>query len=255
MGISKKNPNPAGTSLLDHIAELRQCVMRSLLAMIAASIVALIFSKKIFHIMQIPMLRVLPEGNTFIATAPFESYVAYFKIALLTGFFTSTPVVFYFIWRFVAPALTKKEKKLIIPFSGLSALLFTGGALFGYFVVFPTGFYYVNLILEGTEIALMPKMSDYLKVATTLLLSFGICFELPLFIFLLGKLGLMDYTKIKRYRRYVIVGLFVLAAVLTPGPDVISQCLLAIPLWGLYELGGLSLIVIKKRKKEKEDDF
>ncbi|MDO8518764.1 MAG: twin-arginine translocase subunit TatC, partial [Deltaproteobacteria bacterium] len=126
-----------------------------------------------------------------------------------------------------------------------SALLFTGGALFGYFVVFPAGFYYMNIVLEGTSIKLLPAMGNYFGMAATLLLAFGVTFELPLFIFILGKLGVIKYQHIKKNRRYVIVFLFVLAALLTPGPDVLSQCLMAVPLWILYELGGLTLLMIK----------
>lgn len=241
--------SPPSMTLLDHLSELRKRVLRSILALGLVSIIGLVFSKDIYHLLQIPMIKTLPEGNSFIATTPFESYFTYFKIALLAGLFGASPVVFYQLWRFVAPALNKKEKRLLIPFSLISALLFTGGALFGYFIVFPTGFYYVNLVMEGTAIQLMPKMSDYLGFAMTLLLAFGVTFELPLVIFILGQLGVIEYKQIKQFRRYVIVCLFILAAVLTPGPDVLSQCLLALPLWVLYEVGGLSLLLSKKKER------
>ncbi len=221
-------------SLADHLVELRYRLIRSVASLIIGSIIGLVYCKEIFNILKEPLMRALPTGSFFIATNPFESYTAYFKIAFLTGLFLASPVIFYHFWQFIKPALEEKEKKYLLPFSLVSALLFIGGALFGYFVVFPAGFYYVNLILEGTGIKLLPRMSDYLVVATTLLLAFGVCFELPLIIFLLGKLGLIDYAFIKKNRRYVVILLFVLAAVLTPGPDVLSQCLLDIPLCVLY---------------------
>jgi len=240
-------------SFLSHLSELRKRIIRSLLAIAVFSVVGLIFCKYLYSLLQEPMLNALPEGSFFIATAPFESYKVYFKISLLAGLFGATPVIFYQFWSFVAPGLKKKEKKYVLPFAFISALLFTGGALFGYFVVFPTGFHYVNLILQGTAIHLMPSMKDYLNVAITLLLAFGVTFELPLVIMLAGKMGLIDYSFIKKNRRYVIVALFVLAAILTPGPDVLSQSLMALPLWVLYELGGLTLLLMRKKPADLED--
>lgn len=237
--------SPLTLPLWDHLTELRSRIFKSLIAVLLASVIGLLYSREIFKILQVPMIKALPAGSFFIATSPFESYRTYFKIALMAGLFIASPVVFYQLWQFVTPALQSKEKKYILPFALISAFLFTGGALFGYFLVFPTGFYFVTHILDGTGIHLMPKMSDYLNVAITLLLAFGICFELPLVIFLLGKLGVIDYSFVKKNRRYVIVVLFIAAALLTPGPDIFSQCLLAFPLWILFELGGLSLKLIK----------
>lgn len=246
---NERNPplkNLEGLTLIDHLTELRSRILRSLYAVAAGSILGILFCKKIYHILQIPLIRTLPEESFFIVTTPFESYMTYFKVALLAGGFLASPVIFYQFWRFVAPGLKKNEKKYLLPASFASALLFAGGALFGYFVVFPAGFYYVNLILNDTAIRLLPKMSDYFGLSVTMLLAFGVTFELPLFIFIAGKLDLIDYGFIKRNRRYVIVALFVLAAVLTPGPDVLSQVLLALPLWALFEAGGLTLLMIRR---------
>ncbi|MBI4411664.1 MAG: twin-arginine translocase subunit TatC [Deltaproteobacteria bacterium] len=238
------NNTPQDT-LIGHLTELRKRVVRSLLAIGLGAVVGLVFCKQLYRILQVPMLKALPEGSFFIATTPFESYITYFKVSLLAGLFVASPFVFYQLWRFVAPGLEPREKKYLLPASFVSALLFTGGALFGYFVVFPAGFYYVSLVMNDTAIRLLPKMSDYLGLSVMMLLAFGITFELPLFIFIAGKLGLIDYGFIKRNRRYVIVALFVLAAILTPGPDVLSQLLLALPLWALFEVGGLTLLMIR----------
>lgn len=235
-------------TFLEHLTELRARILRSLLAVAAGAVVSLIFCKQLYALLQQPMLQVLPEGSFFIATAPFESYKVYFKISLLGGILLASPIIFYQFWSFVSPGLNKNEKKFLLPFAFASAIFFTGGAVFGYYIVFPAGFYYVNLILQGTAIHLLPRMSDYLSVAVTLLLAFGITFELPLVIMLAGKMGLIEYSFIKKNRRYVIVALFILAAALTPGPDVLSQCLMAFPLWCLYELGGLTLLLMKKKE-------
>ncbi|OGP09598.1 MAG: twin arginine-targeting protein translocase TatC [Deltaproteobacteria bacterium GWA2_45_12] len=232
--------------IIDHLSELRNRILKILVFLAVGAVIGLVFCKQIFFFLQQPMLKVLPPNTSFIATTPFESYTTYLKVSLLAGFFMASPFIFYQFWQFVSPGLHGGEKKTLIPFTLLSGLLFIGGALFGYFVVFPAGFYYINAILADTGIHLMPRMSDYLSTATTLLLAFGFCFELPLLIFLLGKLGLLTYDRIKQYRRYVIVLLFFVAAILTPGPDMISQCLLAIPLWILYEAGGVSLLLLKK---------
>lgn len=244
----KINLKTKEVTFLSHLVELRSRLVRSILAVLVGAAVGLFYCKELFLILQAPMLQALPEGSFFIATTPFESYKTYFKIALIAGLLLATPIIFYQFWAFISPALEKKEKKYLLPAAFLSAILFTGGGLFGYFVVFPAGFYYVNLIMEGTAIQLLPRMSDYLSVAMTLLLAFGVTFELPLVIMIAGKLGFIDYSFIKKYRRYVVVSLFILAAVLTPGPDVLSQCLLALPLWVLFELGGLTLLMMKKKE-------
>lgn len=238
-------------SLLEHLAELRGVVLKSTVATLVAAIVGLVFAKKIYAWLQIPMQQALPSDAYFIATSPFEATIIYFKVALISGVFLASPVIFYQIWAFISPALSPKEKKTLIPCAAVSALLFTGGALFGYFVIFPSGFHYVNAVMQNTAITLLPRMADYFGVATTLLLVFGLSFELPVFIFLLGKMGLLHYHQIKQYRRYVLVLVFIVAAMLTPGPDVLFQSLLALPLWLLYELGGLTLWFLKKEGAKK----
>ncbi len=240
-------PQTAQQTLVSHLVELRKRLLYTLFFVATGSLIGLIYCQELYHWLQTPLLKALGDTGNFIATNPFESYVTYFKVSLFAGIFMMSPVIFYQFWAFMAPGLNPSEKKLIIPFASLSALLFVSGAIFGYFVVFPAGFYYMNLVLSGTGIKLMPSMSGYLSIALTMLTSFGVAFELPLVIFLLGKLGVIDRSTIKKTRRYVIVVLFVVAAVLTPGPDVLSQCLLAIPLWLLFELGGLSLVLTRKK--------
>lgn len=242
---SQKNNQQA---IITHLAELRTRLFRCIKILALASVAGLFVCKPLYNWLKAPMLQALPAGSFFITTEPFESYVIYMKVAFLAGLFVSSPYLFYQLWSFLSPGLNKTEKKLVLPSAIISALLFVGGGLFGYFFVFPAGFYYVNAVLEGTDIHLLPRMSDYFSVAMTLLFAFGFSFELPLAIFILGKLGVIDHSFISKYRRYVIVILFIAAGILTPGPDVLSQCLLAFPLWILFELGGLSLLLIKKQK-------
>ncbi|HCU24381.1 MAG TPA: twin-arginine translocase subunit TatC, partial [Deltaproteobacteria bacterium] len=198
---------------------------------------ALFVSPQLFHWLQKPLQGVLPQGAHFIVTTPFESYTAYFKIAMVAGILLGSPLIFYFFWSFIRPGLEKKERRGIVPIALACGFLFIGGALFGYFLVFPTGFRFVTGILEGTGIVFYPKMSDYLSFSLRLLLAFGIIFELPLFLLILGKMRLVNVQRLRAGRKYIIVGIFLVAGILTPGPDVLSQVLMALPLLVLFEVG------------------
>ena len=235
-------------TLLGHLDELRQRIIRAAIVLAITTGFCLFFSKKIFHWFQLPMLKALGEGGTFIATAPTEGIVTYLKLSLVAGVLLGCPFLFYQLWRFIAPGLKTKEARLVLPFVFFSTFLFAGGALFGYFVVFPAGFSYFVSVLADTNIKFMPQMESYLSFASRLLFAFGIVFELPLLMTFLAYAGLIHHQQLSKARRYVIVIIFTVAAILTPGPDVISQVLLAIPLWILYE-AGIILARIFGRKK------
>lgn len=234
-------------TFLQHLEELRRILLKCLGAILAGAILCLVFSSQIYRWLQMPLKSVLPAGSHFIATTPFESYAAYFKIALVFGFLLSTPLLFYFFWDFIHPGLKAEEKRGIVPVALVCALLFVGGALFGYFAVFPAGFRFAVQILQGTDILLLPKMGDYLSFALRMLIAFGLVFELPLFLLLLGKFGLIDAPRLRKFRKYAVVLIFLAAGVLTPGPDVLSQILMALPLLCLFEL-GIVLVALFGRK-------
>jgi sec-independent protein translocase protein TatC len=236
-------------TFLEHLEELRKALLKSVLAILLTSAIALLFSPQLFRLLQIPLQKVLPETSHFITTSPFESYASYFKIAFVFGILAATPLIFYFIWSFIYPGLTREEKKGVVPIALFSSILFVGGSLFGYFIVFPAGFKFVVEILEGTGIVFYPKMSDYLSFSLRLLLAFGIIFELPLVMLILGKIGLVKAASLKRGRKYAIVLIVLVAGILTPGPDVLSQILMAIPLLVLYE-GGILLVRIFGRSEK-----
>ncbi|MBI2067599.1 MAG: twin-arginine translocase subunit TatC [Deltaproteobacteria bacterium] len=217
-------------SLTAHLIELRIRLIRSFIALGAGVAGSLYFSKEIFSWLQKPLLDVLPSNSSFITTNPVEPMIIYLKVSLLAGLFLSSPFIFYQLWRFISPGLFPGEKKIAFSFVLFSTLFFVGGALFGYFVIFPIGFQFFVALLVGTDIQLLPHMREYLGFISKMLLTFGLVFEMPVLLTLLARMGLVTRDQLKKARRYVIVLSFLIAGLLTPGPDVFSQLLLALPL-------------------------
>ena len=237
-------------TFIEHLEELRKRLIISLIAVGISFAVCYIFSKEIFQLLMIPLQKALPPGATMIFTTPAEAFFTYLKVALLAGIFAASPVVLYQIWLFVAPALYSQEKRYVIPFVCSSTLLFIGGAAFGYFVVFPSGFkFFMSFATDLIQPA--PRLKESLSFCSMLLLTFGLTFELPLFIFFLSKLGVVDAGMLARSRRYVIVGIFIVAAILTP-PDVVTQFMVAVPLVVLYEASIWVAKIFGRRREEKE---
>lgn len=237
-------------TFIEHLEELRKRLMICLIAVGISFGICYIFSKEIFQLLMIPLQKALPLGSSMIYTSLPEAFFTYLKVALLAGLFVASPVVLYQIWLFVAPALYSHEKKYVIPFVVLSTLLFIGGAAFGYFIVFPFGFkFFMSFATDLIKPA--PKLKEYLSFCSILLLTFGLIFELPLFVLFLAKLGVVDAQMLSRNRRYVIVGMFVTAAILTP-PDVVTQLMMAGPLLLLYEV-SIWVAKIFGKKQEGEE--
>lgn len=235
-------------SLIQHLEELRKRLIYVLLSLGGGMLLCLYFSKEIFRFLQQPLLSVMPPGSAFIATSPLEAFVTYLQVSLLAGAFVSCPFVLYQFWKFVAPGLYQKEKGLAAGFVFFSTLFFVGGALFGYYGIFPIGFQFFVSALEGTGIQFLPQMKNYLGFIARMLLTFGLIFEMPLVIVLLARAGIVRRETLSKARRYVLVAAFLVAGILTPGPDVLSQLLLAMPLLLLYELSVLAVRVMESRK-------
>jgi len=241
----KENP----THITEHLIALRKVLIRSLIAVGLCCASTLYFSKELFNLLISPLQSALPANSHFIATTPFESYMVYLKTSALAGFLLAIPYLAFEVWKFIAPGLYKSERRLTLVVAFLSGFFFVGGALFGYFLVFPTGFRFAVEIFQDTPILFMPKMSDYFSFSANFLLAFGITFELPVFILLLARIGILEYRHIHKFRKYAVILIFLVAGILTPGPDVLSQILMALPLILLYELGGLSAYFFGKKKK------
>jgi sec-independent protein translocase protein TatC len=199
-------------------------------------IISYIFASRIFEILMKPWIAALPEGHqaTLIYTAPHEAFFVNMKVAFIAGTLLAVPVIVWQIWQFIAPGLYANEKKYMLPVSFFSALCFISGGLFGYFVVFPAAFkFFASFATE--HITPLVTATQYLALTNKMLLCFGLAFELPVFAFFLAKLGLVSSDFLRRKRKIAIVLIFILAAVLSPTPDVISQLLMAGPMLVLYE--------------------
>lgn len=224
------------TPLLEHLKEFRVRLVRCLIAVGLGFIGSYAFAEKLLTLILEPLIKVLPEGSTLIALTLPEKFFTVMKLSLVAGAFAVSPFIFYQIWGFVAPALYRAERRMVIPVAVASALFFVGGAFFGYYVVFPFGFrFFVDY--AGEFVTIMPTISDYVSLALTLLIAFGVIFELPVFIFFLAALGLTTARALRKFQRWAILLAFVASAILTPTPDAVNQCLMAGPIIVLYEVG------------------
>lgn len=233
--------------LLDHLTELRSRLFRALAAAFLGMLACYVFAKRIFDWLMEPLYQALPEGSTMIYTAPHEAFFIHIKTAFVAGVFLTSPYIFYQFWLFIKPGLYPHERKYLIPISFCSALLFVGGALFGYFVIFPFAY---EFFMGFADILISPMitMREGFSFALRILLAFGIVFELPLVIFFLSALGLVNAEMLRKKRKYMIIMAFILSAVLTP-PDLITQAFMAGPLVLLYEIGVLIAGVMGRKKK------
>ncbi len=238
--------------LLEHLVELRTRLVRCLIAVGVGFAASYAFAERLLGILLHPLVEVMPSGSKLIATSLPETFFTVMKLALVAGAFVASPYIFYQLWQFVAPGLYKEERKIIVPVAVSSAVCFVGGALFGYFIVFPFGFkFFVDYASD--YITIMPTISAYFSLAVTLLFAFGLIFELPVFIFFLTSLGLVSTKALRKFRRWAILLSFIAAAILTPTPDAVNQLLMAGPMVVLYELGiWVSWFVDKQRIEEKK---
>lgn len=238
MSPSPREPESlAEGTLISHLLELRDRLLRSLLAVFIAFLPLVFFSNQLFTLIARPLVEKLPEGTSLIATSVVAPFMTPLKLALIAAVFVAMPYVLYQVWAFVAPGLYRHEKRFAMPLFASSVVLFYGGAAFAYFLVFPLMFAFLTSTTpEGVQ--MMTDMSSYLDFALLLFFAFGIAFEVPIATVLLVATGLVKVETLKKHRGYVLLGIFVVAAFLTP-PDAISQSFMAVPMYILYELGIL----------------
>ncbi|NDV23634.1 twin-arginine translocase subunit TatC [Desulfovibrio sp. JC022] len=222
-------------TFLEHLEELRRRFVRIFIACGIGFLACYSFAKPLFSLLMAPLVAVLPPDSTLIFTSLPEGFVTYLKVAFVAGIFTVSPYIFAQVWGFIAPGLYEHERKWMIPLAFLSAFFFVGGALFGYYVVFPFGCEFF-MGFADEFIKPMPTLREYLGFSLKLLFAFGVIFELPLFIFFLARLGVVTAEGLRSKRKYAILVCFICSALLTP-PDVMTQTLMAGPLIILYEIG------------------
>ena len=222
-------------SLIAHLTELRDRLLRAVLAIVVGFIVLFPFANEIYGFVSAPLRELMPAGSTMIATGVASPFLTPFKLSLVLAVFLAIPVILFQIWGFIAPGLYQKEKRIAVPLLASSVLLFYAGAAFAYFVVFPLIFAFFTSV-GPDSVQVMTDINSYLDFVLKLFLAFGIAFEMPIVAVILIWTGTTTADSLAAKRPYLILGCFVFGMLLTP-PDVISQSLLAIPMWLLFELG------------------
>ncbi len=222
--------------LTAHLEELRWRIVRALVALGIAFGVCYYFAEDLFVFLVRPLAALRPTETLVIGTGVTEAFFTKLKVSLIAAFFAASPVVFFQGWRFVAPGLYDSERRLALPFAAAASFFFLLGASFCYALVFPVGFQFFLAEYESISVAPQIRISEYLTFASRMLLAFGITFELPVVTFFLARVGMITHRTLLGVGRYAIVVIFIVAAVLTPGPDVASQLMMAAPLLVLYAI-------------------
>jgi len=238
-------------TLISHLLELRDRLIRAMVAVALAFLPCMFYSNQLFTFVATPLKEKLPKGTQLIATTVMSPFTTPFKLSLWVAVFVAMPFIIYQLWAFVAPGLYRHEKRFAVPLLISSILLFYIGVVFAYFFVFPVMFqFFAATTPHG--VAMMTDISAYLDFVLKMFLAFGAAFEVPIAVVLLVLTGVVRLEKLKESRGYVLIGIFIVAAFLTP-PDALSQCIMAIPMYLLYEGGLLMARILSKMRRETSD--
>lgn len=232
-------------SFISHLVELRERLLKAIAAVLILLLVLLPFADRLYHFIAEPLLQRLPKGSQMVAIEVASPFLTPVKLAFVTALFLAMPVILYQAWRFVAPGLYRHEKRLAVPLLASSVLMFYSGCAFAYFVVLPRVFGFL-LGVTPTGVAMMTDIGHYLDFVLTMFFAFGLCFEVPVGVFIVALLGWVTPAQLVKHRPYVILGAFVVAAVVAP-PDVLSMVMLAIPMCLLYEFGVVAVRLFLRR--------
>jgi sec-independent protein translocase protein TatC len=237
---------------VQHLIELRDRLMRALLIVLLAFLGLVYFSNDIYEFVSSPLRDFLPENSTMIATDVAAPFFAPFKLTFVAAVFVAMPYVLYQVWGFVSPGLYSSEKRLAVPMLCASVVLFYAGIAFAYFVTFPIIFqFFMGIAPDSVQV--MPDISSYLDIALKLFFAFGFAFEIPIATFLIIYAGITTPESLSEKRPYIVVGCFVVGMLMTP-PDIVSQSLLALPMWILFEAGVFFGRLAKKRQVAEEEE-
>jgi len=236
-----------------HLEELRTRLIISCVAVGVGFAVSYSFKERVFGLLMRPLATVMSPGQKMIFTALPEAFFSYLKAALLAGVILAAPVILYEMWLFIAPGLYSHERRVALPMVFLSTCFFVGGVCFAYFIVFPFAFKYL-LGFETDLVQALPSMREYFGLASTLLVAFGFIFQLPLVLTVLARVGVLTPRFLSKHRKYAVLLFFVVAAILTPTPDVVNQFLMAGPLIVLYEISIIGAKIFGKKQAKGEED-
>lgn len=241
------SPHPDQMSFLEHLEELRARLVRCLIALVVACGICWFWHEQIFHFLTSP-LRVWDPNVKFIYTGPSEALMLYMKMSFFAGIFLAAPFILYQVWAFVSPGLYPHEKKWAVPFISMGSIFFAGGAAFGHFFLFPITFRFLGEF-GGPDMQFLPKIDEYYTFYSWFLLGLGLVFQLPVVVFVLARIGLVTPGFLLRQFKWAVLASFVIAAIITPTPDVVTQSLLAVPMLGLYLLGvGIAFLFARPRR-------
>lgn len=239
-------------SILGHLNELRRRLFRIVIIVVLGFVAFYGVSEPLYAFLSAPLQACMPEGSKLIYTSPQGAFFTYMKVALVASLFGTSPFSFYQLWAFIAPGLYREEKRAVLPLAFFSSIFFLAGAAFCFFLVFPIAFQFFMGFATDTIVPMI-SVEEYLSFALKLLLAFGLVFEMPLFAYFLSRFGILTPDFMRRSRRYAILVIFIVAAILTP-PDVFSQCLMAIPMLLLYEVSIYVSAMAYRKKEDKSDD-
>ena len=243
----------AESTLLSHLLELRDRLLRALIATCVIAVPCLYFANDIFTWLSAPLLAQLPSGATLISTSVVAPFMTPFKLALLAATFFSMPVILYQVWAFIAPGLYRHERRFALPLFISSVVLFYCGTAFAYFAVFPAIFQFF-VMTTPVGVQMMADITQYMDFAVLLFFAFGLAFEIPVATVLLVRTGLVKREALTKNRGYVLLAIFIIAAFLTP-PDAVSQTMMAVPMYALFEAGIImTRILVRDRPPEAEDE-
>ncbi len=249
MGKAKKSPDEM--TFLEHLEDLRKRIWYSFLAIFIVLIPAWFFSKQIFEVLARPVTQFLPQGVKMAYTGLSDPFMLYIKVSFLAAIFVTSPFIFLQLWYFVAPGLYQKEKKYVVPFVVFTTVFFLMGAAFGYFVMFPWACRF--FLSMGSDFNPVITVNTYFGFSLKLLLGIALVFEMPTLIFFLSKLGLITSRWMVKNFKYAVLAVFIIAAVITPTPDMVTQSILAVPMLGLYGLGILIAFFFGKESKTRKE--
>lgn len=241
-------------SFAEHLGELRRALAVSGVSILVGFVVGVIFSDYLDWALRLPIRGILPEGSDQpVFLGIFEPIFYKLKLGLIGGVIAASPIVFWQLWWFISPGLYPHERRLALPFVFIATIFFLGGAAFCYFIVLPkAAAFSVGQMADNTKIIL--SLQNYLSNAAMFILAFGLVFETPVLVFLICLVGLVTPQTLGRYRKYVLLLAFILAAIITPTPDAVNQTIMALPIYILYELGLLAARLVIRRKKMRQVD-